>query len=45
MVWGKYCRTELLYIKKLIRAEAAETDGEVPRVVRETLWHEIGHHF
>lgn len=28
-----------------ILAEAAETDGDAFRVVRETLIHEIGHHF
>ena len=28
-----------------IEDEAAETDGDVFRVVRETLIHEIGHHF
>lgn len=28
-----------------IEAEAEETDGDVFRVVRETLIHEIGHHF
>lgn len=26
-------------------AEAAETDGDVARVVRETIWHEFGHYF
>ena len=36
--------TVTLY-KKPIKAEAAETDGDVARVLRETLWHEIGHHF
>jgi predicted Zn-dependent protease with MMP-like domain len=25
--------------------EAAETDGDVARVVRETIWHEFGHYF
>ncbi len=25
--------------------EAAETDGDVARVVRETVWHEFGHYF
>jgi predicted Zn-dependent protease with MMP-like domain len=28
-----------------IEAEAEETDGDVFRVIRETLIHEIGHHF
>jgi predicted Zn-dependent protease with MMP-like domain len=31
--------------KDPIREEAAETDGDTGRVLRETLWHEIGHHF
>jgi len=26
-------------------AEAKETDGDVARVVRETIWHEFGHYF
>lgn len=25
--------------------EAAETDGDVARIVRETIWHEFGHYF
>jgi predicted Zn-dependent protease with MMP-like domain len=25
--------------------EAEATDGDVARVVRETLWHEFGHYF
>jgi len=31
--------------KKPILDEAHETDGDVARVVRETIWHEFGHHF
>ena len=31
--------------KNPIRAEASETDGDVARVLRETLWHELGHYF
>ena len=31
--------------KDPIREEATDTDGDVARVTRETLWHEIGHHF
>lgn len=28
-----------------ILEEARETDGDVARVVRETIWHEFGHYF
>ncbi len=28
-----------------ILEEAQETDGDVARVVRETIWHEFGHYF
>jgi len=31
--------------RKPILAEAHETDGDVARVVRETIWHEFGHYF
>lgn len=31
--------------KNPILEEASETDGDVARVVRETIWHEFGHHF
>jgi predicted Zn-dependent protease with MMP-like domain len=31
--------------KNPIRAEARETDADIARVVRETLWHEFGHYF
>lgn len=31
--------------QKPIEEEAAHTDGDVARVVRETLWHEVAHHF
>lgn len=35
----------IVLFQKTIEAEAAETDGDVYRVVRETLIHEIAHHF
>lgn len=28
-----------------IEDEARESDGDIARVVRETLWHEVAHHF
>jgi predicted Zn-dependent protease with MMP-like domain len=31
--------------RKPILDEAHETDGDVARVVRETIWHEFGHYF
>ena len=31
--------------KQPILAEALDTDGDVARVVRETIWHEFGHYF
>ena len=31
--------------KNPILEEAHETDGDVSRVVRETIWHEFGHYF
>ena len=31
--------------RKPIFDEASETDGDVARVVRETIWHEFGHYF
>lgn len=31
--------------KNPILEEAQETDGDVARVVRETIWHEFGHYF
>lgn len=31
--------------KNPIREEARDTDSDIARVVRETLWHEFGHYF
>ncbi len=28
-----------------IEEEAAHTDGNITRVIRETIWHEVAHHF
>jgi predicted Zn-dependent protease with MMP-like domain len=36
--------TITLYTKPILE-EAEETDGDVARVVRETIWHEFGHYF
>jgi len=35
----------IVLYEETIREEAAETDGDLYRVIRETLIHEIAHHF
>lgn len=34
---------QILLFREPIEAEAAATDGDVARVIRETVWHEVGH--
>jgi len=40
---GKPPDTITLFMEPI--REVAESDADIPRIVRETVWHETGHHF